>query len=127
MTHVDVARERGELAREVAVDDVDALVEHRLDPVVADVVAERVEKWATEERLDPLTPRRAELRPDEQRDPGLREVLQEALEDRLPEEPGYARDQHVLAGQALGDRLRAGGSGGGLLYHAADYALSTTR
>src|ERR687897_1398284 len=68
---VDVAGERWELAREVAVDDVDALVEQRLDPFAADLVPKGVEGGPSEHGFHALAAARTELRPHQERYPGL--------------------------------------------------------
>src|SRR6185503_8839063 len=99
-----------------------------LEPLGADLVAERVERRAAEHRLEALAPARAELGPHEDRDPGAVEVVEEPLDDGLPEEPRDPRDQHVLAREPLDDRgRRAGPRRLEVVYHVADYGFSTGR
>ena len=59
-----------------------------------------------------------------QDDPALGHVAEQPLEDHLSQEAGDAGQQDGLAREAIDDR----GSRGvhGVLYHAADYAVSTS-
>ena len=94
-------------AREVAVDDLDPLVEEPQERIVgAEARAERIERRLPRQVVDPLDRGGARLRPDEQHDPRLREVGEEAFEDHLTEESGDAREEDALAGEPVHDRLR---------------------
>jgi hypothetical protein len=53
---------------------------------------------------------------------GLREVEQEPFEDHLAEEAGHTREEDTLPRKGFNDALTSR-----VLYHAADYALSTSR
>ena len=128
---VEAAGDLEPVGREVAVHHVHALLQRGRDPLGPDLVAQGVERGPAHQRLDALAPAGAELRPHEQRDPGVGEVEQEAFEHRLPEEARHPRDEHVLAGELAHDRARTRACaralprGRGFVYHMADYALST--
>src|SRR5207237_2141189 len=63
---VEVCRERWRRFGEVALDDLDALVEELDETVVAVLLAEGVERRPLEEGFHSVPPGRAELRPDEE-------------------------------------------------------------
>jgi hypothetical protein len=118
---VDARRDVGLAAGEVAVDHVHALVQQGEQGVVAaESLAQSVERGLPRQVMDALHGGRGRLGTHQDRDTGLREVEQQALEDDLPEEPGDPRQQDALAREGVDD-------GAALLYHAADYALSTVR
>ena len=121
---VDVAGELGHAAREVAVHDRDPLVQEGAQSVLADPPAQHVERGLAEQVLHASARRRTRLRADQQDDPALGHVAEQPLEDHLSEEAGDAGQQDRLAREAIDDR----GSRDvlGVLYHAADYAVSTS-
>ena len=123
---VDAGRDLGLAAAEVAVDHLDALVQHRHHARLAHPLTQRVERGLAEEVLDALAARGPGLAAHQQDHAGLGEVGQEAFEDDLREEAGHPGEQHRLAGEGLDDRGRRGRAGLAL-YHAADYAVSTGR
>ena len=111
-------------AREVAVDDLDPFVQESQERIVgSEPRAERIERRLPRQVVDPLDRGGARLGPDEQHDPRLREVGEEAFEDHLTEETGHAREEDALAGQPIHDRNRlpALAAFGLFLYHPGDY------
>jgi hypothetical protein len=126
---VELAGQVGTASREVAVDDLDALVEEAEQRLVrAEPFAERVERGLARQVVDPFDRCRARLGSHEHDDPRAGDVGQQPLEEDLAQEPGDAGQQDPRAGEPIGDR-RAEGSGDGRvgLYHSSDYRLSTGR
>src|SRR5262249_651308 len=98
--------------------------------ITAQSLAEDVEGRLSGEVVDPVDGARGLLRADQDGDLRVREVEEEALEDHLAEEAGHAGPEDPLAREAVDDRSGRGLGGLGplhLLYHAADYGLSTAR
>ncbi len=118
---VEAGGDVGLATGEVAVDHVDVAVEGGQEGVVAaQSLTDDVEGRLAGQVVDALDRRRGLLGADQHGRVGVGEVQQEPFEDHLPEEARDAREQDALAREGVHDRAS-------VLYHAADYALSTAR
>ena len=123
---VDAAGDLRHATSEVRVDHVHAFVKYLDQLLLAHPFAQRVERRLAQQVLDPLSAGGARLRAHQQDDAGLVEVGHQSFEHDLRQESGDTRQQDRLAGQRLHDRGIAGSGLRPVLYHVADYALSTT-
>ncbi len=106
---VQVVRQRRHVGQ-LALEDGDAITDKGTE-VVRPALAQPLEGRFGEQLPDAVRAARPAPRAHEDDDGGVRKVEEDALEQRLPDEPGHARDEQALTGQSGGERRSGHGCG----------------
>ncbi len=104
---VDVIRELGQIAGEVALEHLDVL-EDPGHTLFALALAQAIEARALQHVGQTVAAGRAELGPDEHDRARLGAVVEEAFEQGLPEEPGHAGHEDAFSCELLRDHVPRG-------------------
>lgn len=100
--HVDACGQRAERPTQLSFDDVQPAAQQRVDGRNAVASAQRGKGRLAQQVRDPgcgAVPRPAA---DHDRHPGVGQVCEHPLEQRLPDEAGRPRDEHVRTRQTIG-------------------------